>query len=65
MAIYVYRCERYKERFERLVQMSANSATTTCPNCGAGEARKQISAFAAPQKGTSTATGQPCALTGG
>ena len=54
MPIYVYRCDRCEGRFERLVQMSANSATATCPSCGAGDARKQISTFAAPQKGTST-----------
>ncbi len=65
MPIYVYRCDRCEERFERLVQMSANSATATCPSCGAGDAREQISTFAAPQKGTSTATGQSCAPTGG
>ena len=40
MPIYVYRCDRCKERFELLVPMSANSATATCPHCGAGEARK-------------------------
>jgi len=64
MPIYVYRCERCKELFERLVPMSANSSTATCPNCGAGDARKQISAFAALEKGTST-NQSSCAPTGG
>jgi putative FmdB family regulatory protein len=65
MPISVYRCQRCKERFELLVPMSENFATATCPNCGAADARKQISAFAAPQKGTSTATDQSCTPTGG
>ncbi len=65
MPIYVYRCDRCQERFERLVPISANSATATCPNCGAADARKQISTFAAPQKGTPTAIGQSCVPTGG
>ncbi len=66
MSIYVYRCDRCKKGFERLVPMSANSATATCPSCGAADARKHMSTFAAPQKGTSTATNQSsCAPTGG
>lgn len=64
MPIYVYRCERCKERFERLVPMSANSANASCPNCGAADARKQISTFAAPQKGALTGQSS-CAPTGG
>ena len=64
MPIYVYRCEHCKERFERLVPMSANSVTATCPNCGAGDARKQLSSFATLEKGTSTSQ-LSCALTGG
>ncbi len=65
MPISVYRCNRCKERFERLVPMSANSATATCPSCGAADARKHMSTFAAPRKGTLTAPGQSCAPTGG
>ncbi len=64
MPIYVYRCERCKERFERLVPMSANSATATCPNCNAADARKQLSTFAAIEKGTSTSQSS-CAPAGG
>jgi putative FmdB family regulatory protein len=64
MPIYVYRCERCKERFERLIPMSANSATAACPNCGAGDARKQLSTFATLEKGTSTSQ-LSCAPTGG
>jgi putative FmdB family regulatory protein len=64
MPIYVYRCEHCEERFERLVSMSANSATSPCPKCGAGEARKQISTFATLEKGIST-NQAACAPTGG
>jgi len=64
MPIYVYRCEHCKERFERLVPMSANSVTATCPNCGAGDARKQLSTFASIEKGTSTSQSS-CAPSGG
>jgi putative FmdB family regulatory protein len=64
MPIYVYRCERCKERFERLVPMSANSATATCPNCGAADARKQLSTFASIEKTISTSQ-TSCAPTGG
>jgi putative FmdB family regulatory protein len=39
MPIYVNHCERCKERFERLVPMSANSSTATYPSCGAADAR--------------------------
>ncbi len=65
MPIYVYRCEHCEERFERLVPMSANSATSTCPKCGAGEARKQISTFAAIEKGTSTGQSSCAPSSGG
>ncbi|HVB74120.1 MAG TPA: zinc ribbon domain-containing protein [Ktedonobacteraceae bacterium] len=64
MPIYVYRCERCKESFERLVPMSANSATATCPHCSAAGARKQVSTFATSQKETSTSQSS-CAPTGG
>lgn len=64
MPIYVYRCDRCKERFELLVPMSANNSTATCPNCGAADARKQLSTFAAIEKGTSNSQSS-CAPTGG
>ncbi|HAT47032.1 MAG TPA: hypothetical protein DEV72_19565 [Ktedonobacter sp.] len=66
MPIYVYQCKHCEERFERLVPMSSNSVTTTCPNCGAGDARKHLSTFAVTLKGKSTASSQSsCAPTGG
>jgi putative FmdB family regulatory protein len=64
MPIYVYRCERCKERFERLVPMSANSANATCPHCGAADVRKQPSTFARIEKGISSSQSS-CAPTGG
>ncbi len=64
MPIYVYRCEHCQERFERLVPMSANSATASCPKCGSEDARKQIAAFAAIDKASSGSQAS-CAPTGG
>lgn len=64
MPIYVYRCEHCQERFERLVSMSANSATANCPKCGAQDARKQIASFAAIEKSASSSQSS-CAPTGG
>ncbi len=64
MPIYVYRCEHCKASFERLVPMSAYSATAACPDCGAEDARKQISTFATIEKGTSTSQSS-CAPSGG
>jgi putative FmdB family regulatory protein len=65
MPIYVYRCDQCRETFERLVPMSANSATATCPKCGAGDARKQIASFAISDKGTGGGNAPACAPGGG
>lgn len=46
MPIYVYRCQQCQEMFERLVPMSANSATAPCPKCGTEDTRKQLASFA-------------------
>lgn len=64
MPIYVYRCEHCQERFERLVPMSANSTVANCPKCGAQDARKQMAAFAAIDKASSSSQSS-CAPTGG
>jgi putative FmdB family regulatory protein len=42
MPIYEYRCESCGHEFERLVKISA--PTPDCPECGAGPARKKVSA---------------------
>jgi putative FmdB family regulatory protein len=66
MPIYVYLCGRCRERFERLVPMSANSATAICPNCGAEDARKQLVSFATLDKGASGGgNASACAPSGG
>jgi putative FmdB family regulatory protein len=65
MPIYVYRCERCKERFERLVPMSANSATALCPHCGAEDARKQLASFATLDKVSTTGSNASTCAPGG
>ena len=66
MPIYVYRCQRCEETFERLVSMSANSATAPCPKCGAEDARKQLASFATLDRGTGGGKNAPaCAPEGG
>jgi putative FmdB family regulatory protein len=42
MPIYEYRCQSCGHRFEKLVKMSA--PTPECPECGADEAKKLVSA---------------------
>ena len=65
MPIYVYHCEQCSETFERLVPMSANSATARCPHCGSGDARKQLASFATLDRGTSGRSAPACAPAGG
>lgn len=54
MPIYVYRCQQCQETFERLLPLSANSATAPCPNCGAKDAQKQLTSFATFDKEASS-----------
>jgi putative FmdB family regulatory protein len=65
MPIYVYRCEQCRETFERLVPMSANSATAPCPHCGAEDARKQLASFATLERGTGSSGNAPACAPGG
>ena len=66
MPIYVYRCQQCQETFERLVPMSANNATAPCPNCGAEDARKQLTSFASFDKaGGGGGNAAACAPSGG
>jgi putative FmdB family regulatory protein len=65
MPIYVYRCPQCQETFERLVPMSANNTTAPCPNCGTQDARKQLSSFAALDKGTGGSRSAPAYVPGG
>jgi putative FmdB family regulatory protein len=65
MPIYVYRCEQCRETFERLVPMSANSATAPCPKCGAEDARKQLASFATLAREAGSGNAPACAPAGG
>ena len=64
MPIYEYRCERCKQRFERLVSLREANAAPTCPQCGATETRKQFSPFASMERNTSSNT-STCVPSGG
>ena len=44
MPIYEYVCMQCESHFEELVR---NGAQPDCPECGAGDVRKQLSVFAA------------------
>lgn len=65
MPIYVYRCQQCQETFERLVAMNANNATAPCPNCGAQDARKQLTSFATLDKGATGSGNAPACAPGG
>ncbi len=49
MPLYEYVCESCSNRFEKLMRMS--DAKPDCPECGAAEVKKQVSAAAFSLKG--------------
>lgn len=65
MPIYEYRCEECGERFERLVPMREADQPAPCPRCGAGETRKQMSAFATLGLSGSSGSDAPACAPGG
>jgi putative FmdB family regulatory protein len=58
MPIFEYRCASCGERFEAL-QARANEPSPSCPRCGAGAARRQLSTFAVVAQRPEPAPG-PC-----
>jgi len=54
MPMYEYVCMKCESHFEELVR---NGEQPNCPDCGAGEVRKQLSVFAAHSSSTSTSLG--------
>ena len=59
MPIYEYVCDDCGERYERIV-MSQNQAIT-CPKCASAKHTLQLSVFAAPSNGKSSASASPSA----
>jgi putative FmdB family regulatory protein len=45
--IYEYRCPNCDARFERIRRMAEADAPLPCPKCGAPQAERQLSCFAA------------------
>ncbi|MCX7622891.1 MAG: zinc ribbon domain-containing protein [Thermomicrobium sp.] len=64
MPIYEYRCQRCGYRFEKLVRLSQGTAPIVCPNCGAEETERLLSAFAA-RTSDGGATSSACSTGGG
>jgi len=62
--IYEYRCQRCGYRFEKLVRLSQTAQPVVCPNCGAEETERLLSAFATHSAGA-TSTSASCSTGGG
>ena len=54
MPIYEYVCMQCESHFEELVR---NGHQPDCPECGAGDVRKQLSVFSAHGSSTQTSIG--------
>ena len=62
MPLYEFACKRCDGVFERLLSFSAAEEGVSCPRCGAAEARRLISTFAAFSK---SSAGEANAFAGG
>jgi putative FmdB family regulatory protein len=60
--LYEFACKRCDSSFERLMSFSAAEDGVSCPRCGAPEARRLISTFAAVSR---SAAGEVNAFAGG
>lgn len=49
MPIYEYSCEDCGTRFEKLVRSAEEQTALSCPACGRGRLRLELSVFAAPR----------------
>jgi putative FmdB family regulatory protein len=65
MPIYEYRCEACGEQFSKLQKMGAGEGETTCPKCGSGEVRRQISGCSIGSGEKGGASGPACGIGGG
>ena len=63
MPLYEYRCEGCGERFEVLQRLGEDGHGLTCPRCGAGAPRRQLSTFATSASSTGAEAGA-CAAPG-
>ncbi|MCL6518502.1 MAG: zinc ribbon domain-containing protein [Armatimonadetes bacterium] len=45
MPIYEFKCQNCGTRFEKLCNINSAASGINCPNCGASEVRRLISAF--------------------
>lgn len=64
MPVYEYWCQDCRMTFEKLVPLSSNGSSVTCPRCHR-QASKQFSTFATPGVKAPTATGGCCGGGGG
>jgi putative FmdB family regulatory protein len=62
MPIFEYRCLKCGERFEELETIADRDKPHKCPNCGAMDAERQMSVFAARVSGG--ASGRSCDVSG-
>lgn len=65
MPIYEYRCQRCGYRFEKLVRLSQAAQPVVCPNCGADETERLLSAFAARTADGVSSSSASCSTGGG
>jgi putative FmdB family regulatory protein len=62
--LYEFACRRCQSTFERLLSFQAADSGVACPSCGAPEARRLISTFAAVSRSSGGET-NPYASSGG
>ncbi|MDW8059318.1 MAG: zinc ribbon domain-containing protein [Thermomicrobium sp.] len=65
MPIYEYRCRHCGSRFEKLVRLSQATQPISCPSCGADDAERLLSTFAAQSSGSAMSTSASCSTGGG
>ncbi|MBN1365476.1 MAG: zinc ribbon domain-containing protein [Syntrophaceae bacterium] len=64
MPIYEFKCKKCKNIFERLIFSPTEEGVLSCPQCGAKQAEKVMSAPARRKsKGSSDSAGSSCSAT--
>jgi putative FmdB family regulatory protein len=65
MPIYEYQCRDCGHRFSRLQKVGADAESVACPACGAQQAERQLSTFAASSRGSASSSPAPGCGSGG
>jgi putative FmdB family regulatory protein len=65
MPIYEYICKACEHRFEKLVKSMSSAENPPCPQCGAKQTARALSAFAVTSQSKSADSSPMCGRCGG